>query len=94
MRSEWAPYAAAQRRRKGPKGGSQGCEPVGCQSSDGLSDNPGAAAQSQGRMPGDRCIGVAFLLVTSLYVGLLPSALRAGCAILAAPAAQWPRKEK
>jgi hypothetical protein len=47
MRSEWAPYAAAQRRRKGPKGGSQGCEPVGCQSRDGLSDNPGAAARSR-----------------------------------------------
>jgi hypothetical protein len=30
----------------------------------------------------------------SLYVGLLPSAPRAGCAIRAAPAAQWPRKEK
>ena len=24
-------------------------------------------AKSQGRMPGDRCIGVAFLLVTSLW---------------------------
>jgi hypothetical protein len=45
-------------------------------------------------MPGDRCIGVAFLLVTFLYVGLQPSALRAGYAIRAAPAAQWPRKEK
>jgi hypothetical protein len=47
MRSRWGPYAAAQRRRRGPKGGSQGREPVGCQSMDGLSDNPGAAARSR-----------------------------------------------
>jgi hypothetical protein len=47
MCSSWAPYAAVQRRRKGPQGGSQGCEPVGCQSTDGLSDNPGAAARSR-----------------------------------------------
>ena len=51
-------------------------------------------AKSQGRMPGDRCIGVAFLLVTFLTPGVLPSALRASCAVRAAPAAQWPRKEK
>jgi hypothetical protein len=47
MRSRWGPYAAAQRRRRGPKGGSQEREPVGCQSMDGLSDNPGAAARSR-----------------------------------------------
>jgi hypothetical protein len=46
-RSDRGPYAVAQRRREGPKGGSQGCEPVGCQSRDGLSANPGAAARSR-----------------------------------------------
>ena len=52
---KWGPYAVAQRRRQGPQslprtrsgGGSHGCEPVGCQSTDGLSANPGAAARSR-----------------------------------------------
>ena len=76
MRSEWGPYAAAKWRRIGPQGGSQGCEPVGCQYRDVLSGNlRSRVAQSQGRMPGDRCIGVAFLLVTFLTPGILPFAL-------------------
>ena len=37
---------------------------------------------------------VAFLLVTFLTPGFLPSALRASFAVRAAPAAQWPLKEK
>ena len=45
-------------------------------------------------MPGDRCIGVAFLWAMFLYVGLLPSTLRASFAVRAAPAAQWPLKER
>jgi len=67
-RSEWGPFVAAVRRRESPQGGSQGCEPVGCQARDGLSVNlRSRAAKSQGRMPGDRCIGVAFLWVTFLW---------------------------
>jgi len=38
--------------------------------------------------------GVAFLLVTFLTPRILRSALRAGFAVRAAPAAQWPPKEK
>ena len=50
-------------------------------------------AKSQGRMPGDHRFGVVFLLVTFLTPGFMPFALRASCAVRAAPAAQWPRKE-
>jgi hypothetical protein len=46
MRSDRAPYVAAKWWRNCPKGGSHGCEPVGCQSKDGLSANPGAASRS------------------------------------------------
>ena len=61
MRSEWGPYAAAKWRRKGPQGGSQGCEPVGCQSRDGLSANPRSRfAQSQGRSPETAASGWPF----------------------------------
>jgi hypothetical protein len=64
-RSEWVPFVAAAWRRESPQGGSQGCEPVRCQHTEVLSANlRRRAAKSQGRMPGDRCIGVAFLLVT------------------------------
>ena len=45
-------------------------------------------AQSEGRS------GVAFLLVTFLTPGFLPSALPASFAVRAAPAAQWPLKER
>ena len=47
MRSDRGPYAAAKWWRNCPKGGSQGCEPVGCQSKDGLSANPGTASRSR-----------------------------------------------
>ncbi len=47
MRAIWGPYAAAKWWRNCPKGGSHGCEPVGCQSRDGLSANPGTASWSQ-----------------------------------------------
>ncbi len=85
MRSDRGPYAVAQWRREGPQGGSQGCEPVGCQSMDGLSANPGAAARS--RRAG--CPQTAASGWPSLDSGLLPFALRAGFAVRAAPAAQW-----
>jgi hypothetical protein len=47
MRSNRAPYGAAKWCRNCPKGGSHGCETVGCQSTDGLSVNPGAASRSR-----------------------------------------------
>ncbi len=95
MRSEWAPYVAATWRRDSPQGGRKGLRPVRRQSRDGLSANPWSrVAQSEGRMPEDRCIGVAFLWAMFLYFGLLPYALRASYAVRAAPAAQWPHKER
>ena len=47
MRSDWGPYAAAKWWRNCPQGGSQGCEPVGCQCRDALSANPGTASRSR-----------------------------------------------
>ena len=47
MRSNRGPYAAAKWWRNCPQGGSHGCEPVGCQSRDGLSANPGTASRSR-----------------------------------------------
>jgi hypothetical protein len=50
-------------------------------------DAGGRATQGAVAEPGDHRFGVAFLLVTSLYVGLLPSALRAPTVNLIAPEA-------
>ncbi len=47
MRAYRAPYAVAKWWRNCPQGGSHGCEPVGCQSKDGLPANPGTASRSR-----------------------------------------------
>ncbi len=68
MRSDRGPYVAATWRRESPQGGREGSRPVRCQHTDVLSANlRSRVAQSQGRMPGDRCIGVAFLWAMFLW---------------------------
>jgi hypothetical protein len=89
------PVSGGGRAQERPVGWARGIAPSLLPAHGGaVSEPPEPWRGVGGQEPGDLRFGVAFSLVPFSDFGLLPFALRASCAVRAAPAAQWPRKRK
>ena len=91
----WGPCAAAKVRREKPEGWATGRGPVRCRRRRRRQRTPGAPSRSRrAGCPETAVPGWPFFWLLFLTPRILRSALRAGFAVRAAPAALWPRKEK